>query len=80
MQARSFYERTLRIDGSHTGALYNLALIAHTNEQRFDLARELYTRVIRLDDKHVSAHYNLGLISQMVDQYVRAVGYVCVGV
>jgi tetratricopeptide (TPR) repeat protein len=60
-EAQAWYEKALKEDPDHTGALTNLAIL-HCQNGNFAAARPLLERVIAKDPADKEAHFNLGLL------------------
>jgi len=59
--AQELYNKVLKIDPNHSGALNNIAVIFF-NLKEYQKAKSCYEKAIEINPNYVDANYNLGLI------------------
>ena len=69
--AKNYYQKVLKIDPDHLGALNNLGVI-YKNLQENQKARDCYEKAIEIDPNYANAHNNLGVIFKNQKEYQKA--------
>ena len=69
--AKNYYQKVLKIDPNHLGALNNLGVI-YKNLQDYQKAKDCYEKIIEIDPNHATALNNLGGVFKKLGENQKA--------
>ena len=69
--AKSYYQKVLKIDPNHLGVLNNLGVIFQDLGE-YQKAKDCYEKVIKINPSYTDAHYNLGVTFKKLGKHQQA--------